>query len=520
MSKGRDYERPVSNYSGDNQRRSSSSSARGANDAYLQAMAGRTSQQSASRSAVKTYKLDPLLDPKKVAVTGSQKFDAGGRPIPDSMKFKDTPRAYECRDFTDAEGGGEKVSTPIVVAFDVTQSRGEDVQPVFDKLPMLIGQLSQKGYAEYPAISFCAVGDATVDQVPIQAGYFETDTRLDEVLAKIYSCMERGGGGTGQESYELAALLYAERTKLDSLDKRGQKGFFFFVGDEGFYPKVSAKQAKDHLGINLPEDLDTAEVFRRLQTQYEVFFIYPASSWEDRKADIDKEIEKRVKAAGGMYDDVDIRCSLLWNTLTDLDLHCAGPDGHIYYGDKKRGDGWLDVDANVHGDNPKPVENIRWPRGRAKPGNYRLWVNNYTNRNATNEFRVELEVNGKVEQIDGVSTKVGEDIRAFEFVYDPAERHEFDPNKKYAGYDDKVIKAQWASVLPEDHILLINDPRRIADIIIGVLALHNGTSLDDYDKDMAGRDQTEAQRADVGNALKALSNSFASVEVEGDLDDL
>ena len=339
--------------------------------------------------------------------------------------------------------------------------------------------------------------------------------------------MERGGGGTGQESYELAALLYAERTKLDSLDKRGEKGFFFFVGDEGFYPKVSAREAKEHLGIDLPEDLGSAEVFRRLREFYEVFFIYPASSWEERKRDIDKEIEARVKAAGGMYENVDVRCSLKWDSYDDLDIHCYCPDGsHIYYprGERRACGGELDVDANGLDEKTiKPVENIRWPKGEAPAGRYRFIVNFYGRHNGSSgsvPFTAELEVNGKIETVKGEAKKVGDNVSVFDFVYDPDARQEIDPNNKYAGYDDALIKAQWASVLPEDHILLINDPRRIADIIIGVLALHSGTSLDDYDEDMKGRDQTDAQRADVGNALRSLSNRFATAEVEGDLDSL
>src|SRR4051812_11822998 len=48
--------------------------------------------------------------------------------------------------------------TPIVVALDVTRSRGDDTKLVYEKLPMLMGQIELKGYVPNPGISFCAIG--------------------------------------------------------------------------------------------------------------------------------------------------------------------------------------------------------------------------------------------------------------------------------------------------------------------------------------------------------------------------
>src|SRR6266568_4825385 len=125
--------------------------------------------------------------------------------------------------------------TPIVVALDVTRSRGDDTKLMYEKLPQLMGQIELKGYIENPGISFCGIADATSDRAPLQVGQFEGENRLDQVLERIW--IEEGGGGTGQESYELAACFYS-RTNCVRLAKGiGKKGYFFFVGDEGFYPK-------------------------------------------------------------------------------------------------------------------------------------------------------------------------------------------------------------------------------------------------------------------------------------------
>ena len=246
---------------------------------------------------------------------------------------------------------------------------------MYDKLPMFIGQIIMKNYVPGPAVSFAAIGDASSDQAPLQVGQFEADNRLDDVLSKIW--IEEGGGGTGQESYELAAYFYARHSVLDCLHA-GRKGFFFFLGDEGFYPKVSREQVRRVLGREESQDLDARTIFAELAQKYHVFFIYPQKSMAERRSDIDAEIKKRVEAAGGIYEGVDVRASLIWDNRNDLDLHMITPSGeHIFYGHKQsicRGE--LDVDRNVRGETTKPVENIRWRKGTAPSGSYRLFVQN------------------------------------------------------------------------------------------------------------------------------------------------
>lgn len=135
---------------------------------------------------------------------------------------------------------------------------------------------------------------------------------------------------------------------------------------------------------------------------------------------IDGEIKRRVEAAGGRYENCEIRCSLIWENYTDLDLHCVTPTGyHIYFGDKRdRTGGWLDVDANGGGASTnKPVENIRWA-SNARDGHYKFYVHNYSDRNhRDNPFRVELEVAGQVYTYNGYMRGTGEKEIVFEFDY-------------------------------------------------------------------------------------------------------
>ncbi len=415
--------------------------------------------------------------------------------------------------------------TPIVVALDVTRSRGNDTKVMYQKLPTFMGQIHLQGYVQGPGVSFCAIGDAASgDKAPLQVGQFEADNRLDEVLEMMW--IEEGGGGTGQESYELAAYYYARHTKLECL-KKGRKGYFFFVGDEGFYPTVDRKLLKRVLGFEEAKDIPSEQVFQELQERFHVFLIYPRKTFEQRRADIDAEIQQRVEAAGGQYKNVDIRASLIWNNRNDLDLHVVPPSGEeIFYGHKQSAcGGWLDVDMNVQGDTVKPVENVRWTKGSAPKGHYRVFVQNYRFHEAKAEpvpFRVEIEVNGEVRHFDGVISSKGEtggpsNVTVYEFDYDPSARYSPEEQKEvYANYTDEVIVKQWSEVLPEGHILRIDDPAAIVDVILGALAIGEGkTDLSGYLDSMKSRGELDAMREETARALQTLGSGSSSGSAPG-----
>lgn len=138
---------------------------------------------------------------------------------------------------------------------------------------------------------------------------------------------------------------------------------------------------------------------------------------------VDATIKQRVEQAGGQYENNDIRCSLLWNNYSDLDLHCITPRGnHIYFGAKRHDGGWLDIDMNVSPDTEEPVENIRFSKGMAQPGVYEFKVKNYTDRNrACNPFKVELEVEGIVYTYEGIATNERFYETVFKFHYTPGQ---------------------------------------------------------------------------------------------------
>lgn len=420
--------------------------------------------------------------------------------------------------------------TPIIVALDVTRSRGDDTKLMYEKLPQLMGQIELKGYIENPGISFCAIGDANSDRAPLQVSQFEGDNRLDEALGRVW--IEEGGGGTGQESYELAAYFYSQTNAVRLAAGTGKKGYCFFFGDEGFYPTLDKAQIKRVTGDEVTEDVTAKEAFRRLQEKFHTFFIYPQKTMDERKDNIDAEIRDRVKKAGGQYDGVDVRASLLWNNGNDLDLHVQTPAGeHIYYGAKQAScGGWLDVDMNAGGAHTtKPVENVRWAKGSARPGRYKVWVRNFTfheREHTPTAWKVELEVGGKITHHEGVISPNGQtgdasDMIVAEFDYDPrAHETKEETANKYANYSDDVILAQWATVIPKEHILRVGDPKSIIDVLLGALAIADGkVDLDTYLKDMRelGSPEENVRAVEVALAGLPSAKNVATAVVEGGL---
>jgi hypothetical protein len=113
-------------------------------------------------------------------------------------------------------------------------------------------------------------------------------------------------------------------------------------------------------------------------------------------------VKARVKKAGGDVEG-DLRISLSWFNLDDLDLHLIEPDGtEISFNNKLsyRTGGRLDVDMNVNPDRRDAVENITYSDRKKIPvGDYKVIVHNYTKRETIDVgFEIEVEADGDVKQ--------------------------------------------------------------------------------------------------------------------------
>lgn len=150
--------------------------------------------------------------------------------------------------------------------------------------------------------------------------------------------------------------------------------------------------------------------------------VYPDSkplfTWNNNfawsyKGNVTDSIVEKVRKYGGKTEGK-MRVSLAWFNSDDLDLHCDGPDGHIYYGSKK---GILDLDMNgmdKHSDH-EPVENMIWQH--VKDGSYTVSVHQYSQRKMTDVgFTIEFAFNGQIQQY-AYTQRVGQDSRVPCFTF-------------------------------------------------------------------------------------------------------
>ncbi|MEO5714022.1 MAG: VWA domain-containing protein [Luteolibacter sp.] len=178
-------------------------------------------------------------------------------------------KVRECRDSAD-----HPESLGIAFALDVTGSMGDIPQLLAkQELPNFMKLLTACNVPD-PQLMFMAIGDATSDHAALQVGQFESTAELmDQWLT--WSYLEGGGGGTGQESYELAFYIAAQHTDMDNWVKRKKKGYLFLTGDELPYPAVSRHQIDALVGEKLDEDIPIEEVIAAAAEFYHVFFLIP-----------------------------------------------------------------------------------------------------------------------------------------------------------------------------------------------------------------------------------------------------
>lgn len=183
-------------------------------------------------------------------------------------------------------------SNAVIVALDVTGSMASVVKTIHATLPTLMGLLLRGNYLADPQILFCAVGDATCDRVPLQVGQFESGEEMEGDLSRVF--LEQGGGGQKTESYELAAYLAARKTSIDCWEKRGRRGYMFFIGDELPYPKLKKAEVDRLIGAGLEVDVPVEELFRELQERYTVFYVLPVDASHGSDREVSARWEKLV----------------------------------------------------------------------------------------------------------------------------------------------------------------------------------------------------------------------------------
>lgn len=184
------------------------------------------------------------------------------------------PRKITVRESCDSEKNPN--STPIILGLDVTGSMGRYAHLIATKhLPKMMEGIYEQSPVTDPHVMFMGIGDVHCgDSAPLQVSQFEAgaDAIVDQ-LTSLY--IEGGGGGNEFESYDLPWYFAAHKTKIDSFDKRGVKGFIFTFGDELPPQKsLNSNHISRVLGSeNYPVHESTAELLAEAEKRYRIFHV-------------------------------------------------------------------------------------------------------------------------------------------------------------------------------------------------------------------------------------------------------
>jgi hypothetical protein len=181
------------------------------------------------------------------------------------------PRTYEKR-----SGPNEKIidphkhirtesTNPLIVAVDVTGSMASWPFEIFDRLPLLYNTLSQ--YREDLEISFVAIGDAAVDQWPLQVTSFASGFDLEQLLGSLYG---EGGGGDAPESYGLFAHWLNTHVEIPNAE---EPPFLMVFGDVTMHPKAPKEQVAYYLGDEVSRDVDAVKAWEQVSKTWNTWFL-------------------------------------------------------------------------------------------------------------------------------------------------------------------------------------------------------------------------------------------------------
>lgn len=196
------------------------------------------------------------------------------------------PFGVKVRESRDSAEHPDTVS--VIFALDVSGSMGQiPTRLATSTLPTFMKTLLDAGVTD-PQVLFMAIGYAGGDRAPLQVGQFEsTESLMDQWLTRMYL---EGGGGGGNESYELAMYFAARHTALDSLIKRGRRGYLFITGDEPPNEVVSRAFVKDLIGDELDADIPLTEMIAETLNSYEIFYLIPDPGRGERQGPAWREL--------------------------------------------------------------------------------------------------------------------------------------------------------------------------------------------------------------------------------------
>lgn len=167
-------------------------------------------------------------------------------------------------------------SNPVLVCFDVTGSNSARAVDFQKRLPNLMDLLNK--YISDPQVAVAANDDYKASGVngAVQISDFESDNRVDDHIRNIW-LVDNGGGNDG-ESYDLLLYAAARKIVLDSVEKRGKKGYMFMYADEPIFPEVSKSEVLAVYGDKIQKDIPITEIIEEARRNFNIFMIWPKTS--------------------------------------------------------------------------------------------------------------------------------------------------------------------------------------------------------------------------------------------------
>jgi hypothetical protein len=196
---------------------------------------------------------------------------AGKRKAASSRAKASGPRTYEKKSGPKAKiiDPKKRVETqsrnPLIIAVDVTGSMASWPFEIFDRLPLLYNTLSQ--YRDDLEICFVAIGDANVDDWPLQVTTFASGFDLEQLLGSLYG---EGGGGDAPESYGLFAHWVNTHVNVPNAE---EAPFLIVFGDVGMHPLIPRDQIKKYLGDDPQADVESLATWQQISQKWNTWFL-------------------------------------------------------------------------------------------------------------------------------------------------------------------------------------------------------------------------------------------------------
>ncbi len=196
--------------------------------------------------------------------------DAGQIFGSNDFQEKYAPRFINMRESRDSEDS--PMSTPIILAFDVTGSMGYLAAEIAkNSLNRTVLELYDKRPVSDPHI-MCAAITSPGAETGLQVSQFEADIRVIEQLLEL----KVGFGGNSYSYDSLVWYFAAKHTSIDCYEKRGKKGFLFTIGDEicgADSGECLTSKEISRVYADKCEDLELDKVYKMAAEKYEIFHI-------------------------------------------------------------------------------------------------------------------------------------------------------------------------------------------------------------------------------------------------------